>query len=68
LPKMPRLVRQFLTQQTEAEQEIPMRQLVNNLILQQKKQARWQKRLTLAIILLLGLQLAGLAFLGLGII
>ena len=68
MPKMPRLVKQFLTQQTEAEQEIPIRLMVNNLIHVQQKQARWQKRLTFAIILLLILQLAGLGMLVLGII
>lgn len=62
MPKMPRLVRQFLTQQTEAEHEVPIRLMMNNLISVQQKQARWQKRLTLAIILLLLLQLAGFSF------
>jgi ubiquinone biosynthesis protein len=55
-PQMPRLVHQFLTQQTHAEQDTPMRQVLDELIAVQKKQARWQKRLTLAVVLLVLLQ------------
>ncbi len=60
LPQMPRLAHQFLTQQTHAEQDLPIRQAIDTLIEAQQKQARWQKRLTLAVVLLLLLQLPGL--------
>lgn len=63
LPQMPRLVHQFLTQQTRAEQDAPIRQAIDTLIEAQQKQARWQKRLTLAVVLLLLLQLSGLLML-----
>jgi ubiquinone biosynthesis protein len=56
LPQMPRLVHQFLTQQTDAEQEMPIRQAMDALIKTQEHQARWQKRLTLSIVLLVMLQ------------
>lgn len=59
-PQMPRLVHQFLTQQTHAEQDTPMRQVLDELITVQKKQARWQKRLTLIVALLLLLQVSSL--------
>ncbi|MEO7343792.1 MAG: ubiquinone biosynthesis regulatory protein kinase UbiB, partial [Methylotenera sp.] len=59
LPEMPRLVHQFLTQQTHAEQDTPLREAINILIETQQKQARWQKRLTLAVVLLVLLQLVG---------
>lgn len=57
LPQMPRLVHQFLTQQTGAEQDAPLRETLASLIKTQEKQARWQKRLTLAMIVLIVLQL-----------
>lgn len=60
LPQMPRLVHQFLTQQTRAEQDAPIRQAIDALIKTQENQARWQKRLTLTIGLLVVLQVAGL--------
>jgi ubiquinone biosynthesis protein len=56
MPQAPRLVHQFLTQQTHAEQDTPIRKVLDNLILVQQQQARWQKRLTIAVILLLALQ------------
>ena len=61
LPQMPRLVHQFLTQQTNAEQSVPLRIALNELIQAQQKQARWQKRLTIAVVVLIGLQLLVLA-------
>lgn len=64
LPKMPRLVRQFLSQQTMAEDEAPIRAVMYDLIKVQQQQARWQKRLSLAIILLLLLQVAGVVAFG----
>ena len=57
---MPRLVHQFLNQQTHAEQDMPMRETMDALIKAQQKQARWQKRLTLVIAVLLVLQIATL--------
>ncbi len=59
-PQMPRLVHQFLTQQTHAEQEAPLRQAIDELITAQQKQARWQKKLALAVVLLVLLQLVSL--------
>ena len=59
-PQMPRLVHQFLSQQTQAEQDAPMREAIDALIKAQEKQARWQKRLTLTVVLLLLLQVSGL--------
>jgi ubiquinone biosynthesis protein len=57
LPQMPRLVHQFLTQQTSAEQNAPFRLAIDELVKTQQKQARWQKRLTLAVSLLIFIQL-----------
>ncbi len=61
-PQMPRLVHQFLSQQTLAEQEAPLRASIDALIAAQQKQARWQKRLTLAIVLLLILLILQIGF------
>jgi ubiquinone biosynthesis protein len=63
-PQMPRLIHQFLSQQTRAEQDAPLQASIDALIAAQHKQARWQKRLTLAVVALLLLQLAGLLILG----
>ncbi len=57
-PQMPRLVHQFLNQQTQAEQEAPLRASIDVLIAAQQKQARWQKWLTWTIILAVALQIA----------
>ncbi len=57
---MPRLVHQYLSQQTHAEQDMPMRETMHLLINAQQKQARWQKRLTLVIGVLMVLQVATL--------
>jgi ubiquinone biosynthesis protein len=65
MPQMPRLVHQFLTQQTHAEQDAPIRQAIDTLIKAQQKQARWQKRLTLAAITLILMQLTSLLIIGL---
>ena len=64
-PQMPRLVHQFLSQQTQAEQQAPLQASIDTLIAAQQKQARWQKNLTLAVLVLLLLQLAGLVIIGL---
>ena len=55
-PQMPRLVHQFLTQQTVAEQDSPMRGAIDALIKSNRDQAKWQKRLTWAALLMGGLQ------------
>jgi ubiquinone biosynthesis protein len=57
-PQMPRLIHQFLSQQTQAEQDAPLRKTLDDLIEAQQKQARWQKRLTLAVVLLVLLQIS----------
>jgi ubiquinone biosynthesis protein len=59
-PQMPRLVHQFLTQQTRAEQDAPIRLAIEALIQAQEKQARWQKRLTLVVVIIIMLQLLSL--------
>jgi ubiquinone biosynthesis protein len=64
-PQMPRLVHQFLSQQTNAEQDAPLNKAINDLIKAQEKQAKWQKRLTIAVALLLLLQLVGVLLIGL---
>lgn len=56
-PQMPRLVHQFLSQQTQAEQDAPMHQAIDALIKTQHLQARWQKRLTWTIIFAVLLQI-----------
>lgn len=56
-PQLPNLVHRFLTQQTYAEQDAPMREKMDGLIKTQQNQARWQKRLTWAIIFAVLLQL-----------
>jgi ubiquinone biosynthesis protein len=63
LPKMPRLVHQFLNQQTHFGQDASIQQTFDALIQAQQKQARWQKRLTLAIVLLVSVQLLSLLML-----
>jgi ubiquinone biosynthesis protein len=63
-PQMPRLVHSFLSQQTQAEKEAPLRASIDELLQAQQKQARWQKRLTLAVVLLILLQLVGFALIG----
>jgi ubiquinone biosynthesis protein len=63
-PQMPRLIHQFLSQQTQAENEAPLQASIDALIQAQQKQARWQKGLTLSVVALLLLQLAGLVIIG----
>jgi ubiquinone biosynthesis protein len=62
-PQMPRLVHQFLMQQTHAEQEVPLRASIDALIKAQQKQARWQKRLVIIIVVFTLLQTASLLLL-----
>ena len=63
LPQMPRLIHQFLSQQTRAEQEEPLRASIDALIAAQQKQARWQKRLALVVAVFVLLQIATLLLL-----
>ena len=67
-PQMPRLIHQFLSQLTTAEKQAPLQASIDALIKAQQKQARWQKRLTLAVVALLLLQLTGLLIIGLHLI
>jgi ubiquinone biosynthesis protein len=57
-PQMPRLIHQFLSQQTQAEQQAPLQASIEALIQAQQKQARWQKRLTLIIAIFVLMQVA----------
>lgn len=57
LPQMPRLAHQFLSQQTQAELDLPLRIAINELAKNQKKQARWQKYLLAGLILFVLLQI-----------
>ncbi len=59
-PQMPRLVHQFLSQQTRAEQAAPMHQAIEALIKIQLKHARWQRFTMLIIVMLVLLQGASL--------
>lgn len=63
-PQTPRLMYQFLLQQTRAEQESPLRQQFKQLIESQNRQAKWLKRLTwmLFILFLLEIVVLGLEF------
>lgn len=61
LPEMPRLVHQFLAQTNLAEQTIPLGNAIEKLIEAQQNQARWQKRLVIAIIAIALLEITVLA-------
>ncbi len=52
MPQMPRLAHQFLTQTNQAEQDLPLRDSIEQLIKAQQQQAIWQKRLVIAIVVL----------------
>ncbi|HEY0843001.1 ubiquinone biosynthesis regulatory protein kinase UbiB [Methylotenera sp.] len=52
IPQMPRLAHQFLTQTNQAEQEVPLRASIEQLVQAQQVQAIWQKRLVIAIVVL----------------
>jgi len=52
MPQMPRLAHQFLTQTNQAEQEVPLRASIEQLVQAQQLQATWQKRLVIAIVVL----------------
>jgi len=52
MPQMPRLAHQFLTQTNQAEQDVPLRTSIEQLVQAQQLQAIWQKRLVIAIVVL----------------
>jgi len=56
LPQMPRLAHQFLTNQAQATKDNAWQASINELIKTQKKQALWQKRLTLTVLFFVALQ------------
>jgi ubiquinone biosynthesis protein len=56
-PQMPRLIHQFLSQQTRAEQDDPLRQAMQLLIETQQKQARWLKIIALILCIFLSFEL-----------
>jgi ubiquinone biosynthesis protein len=60
LPQMPRLIHQFLSQQTQSEQDAPLSASIDALIQAQQKQARWQKRLVIIIVVFTLLQTTSL--------
>jgi ubiquinone biosynthesis protein len=49
-PQMPRLIHQFLSQQTRAEQAEPMRASIEALIESQRKQTVWLKRISIILL------------------
>ncbi|MDX1915732.1 MAG: ubiquinone biosynthesis regulatory protein kinase UbiB [Methylophilus sp.] len=59
-PHMPRLWHQFLTQQIQTQQSMPVQTNIANLIAEQHRQSRWQKWTMLAIFILVLLQLVSL--------
>ncbi len=58
LPEMPRLAHQFLTQTNQAEVDLPLRAAIDQLIAAQQQQARWQKRLVIAVVMLALIEIA----------
>lgn len=61
VPQLPRLVHGFLSQQTQAESDKPLRSQIDELIKTQQQQSYWQKRLTIAITLVAIMQMIVLA-------
>ena len=51
-PQMPRLVHQFLNQQTQVGHNAPLRTSIDALVSAQQNQAKWQRRLTWAILII----------------
>ncbi len=58
-PQMPRLVHQFLSQQTIAEQNEPLRERIETLIESQRKQSIWLKRISIILLLFVLIEAAG---------
>ncbi len=61
-PEMPGLVHQFLSQQTLAERDEPIRESIDALISTQQQQSRWLKRMTLLIIMIVLINIGVLAY------
>jgi len=61
-PEMPRLIHQFLKQQTDADQTSPLRAEIEKLVLAYEKQAQWQRILTWSIIAVAIIQVAFILF------
>ena len=61
-PEMPRLIHQFLSQQTSVEQTSPLHTAIEKLIQVQQQQVNWQKALTFTLIAVALLQVAFIAF------
>ncbi len=59
-PQMPRLINQFLKQQTDSAHETPHQLNIASLMAAQHKQSRTQKRMTAAIVVLVLLQITSL--------
>lgn len=60
-PQIPRLVHQYLSQNNQAQQDLPIQNSLASLIETQKKQAKWQKWTALTISILVILQTISLA-------
>jgi ubiquinone biosynthesis protein len=54
---MPRLVHQYLLQQTRAEQDEPMRESIALLIQSQQKQTLWIKRISIVLSIFVAMQI-----------
>lgn len=50
VPQLPRLIHQFLTEKTQAEQDVTLKDTIEQLINTQQKQAYWQKQLFFAVV------------------
>ncbi|NOS96320.1 MAG: ubiquinone biosynthesis regulatory protein kinase UbiB [Methylotenera sp.] len=61
LPEIPRLLHELLSQKTQAEINAPIRTSMNMLIKTQQQQAYWQKRLVIAVALLILVEALSLA-------
>ena len=61
-PEMPRLIHRFLSQQTNFDQEAPLRAEIDKLIQVQQKHISWQKTLTLTLIAVALLQVLLIVF------
>jgi len=57
-PEMPRLIHQFLSQQTNSDDQSPLNAAIDKLIQVQQQQVNWQKRVTLTLITVVLLQVA----------
>lgn len=65
-PEMPRLIHQFLHQQTQPEAEFPLREEIKRLTQVQAQQTSWYKTLTYTLIIVVITQVLFVAFMLLG--